>query len=131
MSGVVSDFDIVVVGAVQGNPVVGVSGVVVVIERVVETLVNVALSVDLVLVQVSVHVDVSETILQLGVVVVRDGREGIEQIGINLSGLGHIFPLLLLGLLLTVLHVRLHNVEVNAQDAGVYEEVKAIAHTAE
>jgi len=127
----VSDLVIVVVGAVQRNPVVCVSGVVIMIKRVVEALPDVALGVDLVIIQVSVHVDVSETILQLGVVVVRDGGEGIEEIGINLSGLGHILPLLLLGLLLTVLHVRLHNIEVNAQDAGVNEEVKAVAHAAE
>ena len=127
----VSDLVIVVVGAVQRNPVVCVSGVVIMIKRVVEALPYVALGVDLVLIQVSVHVDVSETILQLGVVVVRNGGEGIEKIGINLFGLGHILPLLLLGLLLTVLHVRLHNIEVNAQDAGVNEEVKAVAHAAE
>ena len=126
-----SDLVIVVIGAVQRNPVVCVSGVVIMIKRVVEALPDVALGVDLVIIQVSVHVDVSETILQLGVVVVRDGGEGIEEIGINLSGLGHILPLLLLGLLLTVLHVRLHNIEVNAQDAGVNEEVKAVAHAAE
>ncbi len=54
---------IVVVGAVQGNPIVRVSSRVVVIERVVEALPDVALGVDLVLIQVSVHANVSETIL--------------------------------------------------------------------
>ena len=64
---------VVVSGAVEGSPVVKVGSLVVVVEGVVETLPNIGLSVDLVLVQVIVHVDVSETVLQFGVVVVRDG----------------------------------------------------------
>lgn len=121
---------VVVIGAVKGDPVVDVVRLIVVIVRVVVVLPHILLGVDLVLVQITVHVDVSETILQLGVVVVGDRSERIEQIGVNLGGLGHRLPLLLLRLLLVALHVGLHNVEIDTEDAGVSQEVEAIAHAA-
>lgn len=86
------------------------------------------LCVDLILVQVSVHVDVSETVLQLWVVVIRNRSEGIEEIGVDLACLRHNIPLLLLLLGLAVLHVWLHNVEVEPEDAGVGQQVQAVAH---
>lgn len=123
-------FVIIVIGAVKRDPVVHVSGSVVVIIRVVIVLPNVLLGVDVVLVQVSVHVDVSETVLQLRVVVVGNWSEGIEQIRINLRCLGHGLPLFLLGFLLASLHVGLNDVEVECCDAGVGKQVEAIAHAA-
>ena len=64
---------VVVSGAVESGPVVKVGSLVVVVVGVVEALPNVGLGVDLILIQVIVHVDVSETVLQLRVVVVRNG----------------------------------------------------------
>ena len=78
-----SDFVIVVVGAVERNPVIQVRRLIVVVVRVVVILPYVLLGVHVVLVKVPVHVNVSETILQLGVVVVGNWREGVEQIGVD------------------------------------------------
>ena len=121
---------VVVIGAVKGDPVVHVGGLVVMIVRVVIVLPDVLLRVDLVLVQVVVHVNVRKSVLQLGVVVVGNGSEGIEQIGVNLGGLGHALPLLLLGFLLAGLHVGLHDVEIEGGDAWVSQKVEAITHAA-
>ena len=131
VSGGVSDSGLGIVGAVERNPVVCVDLLVVVIVRVVEVLPYVTLGVHVVLVQVVVHVDVSETIADLWRVVIRNGREGLEQIGINLLGLGHSIPLLFLGLGVALLHVGLDDVEVEREDTGVNEEVGAPAHSSE
>jgi hypothetical protein len=126
-----SDFVIVVVGAVERNPVIHVRRLIVVIVRVVVILPYVLLGVHVVLVKVPVHVNVSETILQLGVVVVRNGSEGIEEIGVDLASLGHDVPLLLLLLSLAVLHVGLHHVQVETEDAWVGQQVEPVAHATE
>lgn len=93
-----------------------------------EVLIRVLLGVNVILVEVTVHVNVSETVFQLGVVVIRNRSERIEQIGVNLGGLWHGIPLLFLRLILAVLHVGLHNIEVDTNDARVSQQVKAIAH---
>ena len=110
---------IVVVGAVERHPIVQVSRLVVVVVRVVVVFPHILLCVDLVLVEITVHVNVRETVLQFGVIVIGNGSEGIEQVGVDLGCLGHNVPLLLLLLLLAVLHVRLHHVEVDAENSGV------------
>ena len=120
-----------VVGAVEGDPVESESLLVVVIVRVMEVLPYVALSIDVVLVQVVVHVDVGEVVADLWRVVIRNRREGIEEIGINSLGLGHSIPLLLLGLLIAGLHVWLDHIQVEGEDAGVQQEVGAPGHSSE
>jgi len=123
-----SDFVIFVVGAMERNPVIQVRRLIVVIVRVVVILPYVLLGVHVVLVKVPVHVNVSETILQLGVVVVGNWSERIEQIWVNLRSLGHRFPLLLLRLLFTILHVWLNHIEVNSEKAWIGKEVQAVTH---
>ena len=127
----VSNVVLAVVGAVEGDPVESKSLFVVVVVRVVEVLPYVALCVDVVLVQVVVHVDVGEVVADLWRIVIRNGREGIEKIGINSLCLGHSIPLFLLGLLFVILHVWLHNVEVEREDAWVEQQVGAPAHSSE
>ena len=119
---------VVVVGTVKRDPVIHIRSVVVVIVRVVIVLPHILLGVDLILIQVSMHVNMSEAVLQLRVVVIRNGSERIEEIGVDLASLGHDVPLLLLLLGLAVLHVGLHHVQVDAQDTGVGQQVEAVAH---
>ena len=126
----VRDLLLVIVGAVEGHPVVHINRFVVVVVRVVIVLPHVLLGVDLVLVQVVVHVNVRESILELGVVVVGNRREGVEQVGVHLAGLGHGIPLVLFRLSVALLHVGLHDGQVEAHDAGVDQEVEAVAHAA-
>ena len=126
-----SDFVIVVVGAVERNPVIQIRRLIVVIVRVVIVLPHILFGVDLILIQVSMHMNVSETVLQLRVVVVRNGSEGIEEIGVDLGSLGHSLPLLLLLLGLAVLHVGLHHVQVETEDAWVGQQVEPVAHATE
>ena len=122
---------VIVTWTVEGDPVIHIRSAVVVIVRVVIVLPDVLLGVDLILIQVSMHVNVSESVLQLGVVVVRNGSEGIEEIGVDLASLGHDVPLLLLLLGLAVLHVGLHHVQVETEDAWVGQQVEPVAHATE
>ena len=122
---------VIVVWTVERDPVIHIRSVVVVIVGVVIVLPDVLLGVDLILIQVSMHVNVSESVLQLGVVVVRNGSEGIEEIGVDLASLGHDVPLLLLLLGLAVLHVGLHHVQVETEDAWVGQQVEPVAHATE
>ena len=122
---------VIVIGTVKRDPVIHIRSVVVVIVGVVIVLPDVLLGVDLILIQVSMHVNVSESVLQLGVVVVRNGSEGIEEIGVDLGSLGHHVPLLLLLLGLAVLHVGLHHVQVETEDAWVGQQVEPVAHATE
>jgi hypothetical protein len=103
---------------------------VVVVEGVVEVLPDVFLGVQLILVEIVMHANMRETILQLGVVVIRNRSEGIEQVRVNLAGLWHILPLILLGLVCRILHVGLDHVEIDSEDAWVNQKVCAPADTA-
>jgi len=96
----------------------------------VEALPYIGVSVELILIEVPVHSDVSECVSDLWRVVIRNRREGVEKIGVNTLGLGHSVPLLLLGFLLVILHVGLHYIEVEGEDAWVKQEVGAVAHAA-
>ena len=122
---------VIVAWTVEGDPVIHIRSAVVVIVRVVIVLPHILFGVDLILIQVSMHMNVSETVLQLRVVVVRNGSEGIEEIGVDLGSLGHDVPLLLLLLSLAVLHVGLHHVQVETEDAWVGQQVEPVAHATE
>ena len=91
-SGMSMGVGVIVTGAVKRGPVIDIRLLVVVIVGVVITLPDVGLGVDLVRVDFVVHVDMCKAILQLGVVVIGDGSEGVEQIGINLAELWHVGP---------------------------------------
>jgi hypothetical protein len=65
-------------------------------------LVRVVLNVDVVLIHVLAHVDLGEDVLKLWVVMERNGREWVEVVGVDLSGLGHQVILLLINLLLLI-----------------------------
>ena len=70
-------------GGSDRGPVVKPDSFVVVIVRVVVSLPDVILLVDVILVHVVSHVDVREGVLQLGVVVPWDGREWVEKIWVH------------------------------------------------
>ena len=122
---------VVVARAVERGPVEQVLTLVVVIEGVVIVLPNVLLGVNVVSIEVSVHADVREAILKLGVIVIGNGGEGVEQIGVNLLCLWHIVPLLLLLLTCALLHVRLNAEQIGTKESGVKKKVGAPAHAAE
>jgi len=90
----------------------------------------VVLRVDMVLIHILAHVDLSEDILELGVVVEGNGGEWVEVVGVDSFSLGHsvVFSLLL-GLLSAGL-VRLVGAEVKGNSCGVDEEVGAPSHAA-
>ena len=65
---------------------------------------NILFHIQVVSIGVIEHVYVSESVFQFLVIVVGDGGEGIEKIGINLFRLGHCVPLLLLRLFVSLSH---------------------------
>ena len=96
-----------------------------------EILPHVLLGVDLVLIDVVVHVNVCEAIPELRVVVIGNGCEGIEKVRVHLAVLWHGFPFLLLLILVALLHVGLHTEEISCKKRWIGEKVYTIAHTAE
>ena len=98
--------------------------------RVVESLPDVVLGIHVMLVGVVAQVDVGKHILQLGVVVERNGREWVEVVGVDGLGLSHVVVLLLLDGILLTLGVRLIGTEVNSEGRWVGESVDTPAHTA-
>lgn len=87
--------------------------------EVVVLFVRVVLNIEVVLVEVSEHVDSIESISELLVVMEGDGSEGVEDVSINGSGSGEVVPLGLSGLLFLCLRVRLI-------DEGVPDEDKRV-----
>ena len=121
-----------VVGWNHGNPVVGVSLLVIVIVRVVEQLVGVVIGIDLGLwIQVLEHLSVSISVPQLGVVVEWNCREWVEVVWINGLGLWHSFLIsnsLLLSGTSRVLGVQEPG---RAEESWVKCEMRNIVHSSE
>jgi hypothetical protein len=90
---------------VHASPVVGVSIFVVVIVGVMVVLPHVVVNIEVIFVDVVVHVYMSEDILELWVVVIGNSREWIENIWIHFLYLAHGVPLILLGCLASSLHL--------------------------
>lgn len=108
---------------VQTGPVVKVRVLVLVIVRVVIVLPHIVLGVDVVFVYVVVHFYVGEHVLQLGVVVVRDGSEGVENVRIDLRQLWQPLPILLFLSFLPPGEVWFHSGKVDYSQERVEEEV--------
>ena len=83
----------------NGDPVVGIGILVVVVVRVVVVLPDIVLGVDVVFVDMLVHTDVGQAVLGLRAVVVGDRSERVEQIRVHLLCLDQVVPGLLLGFL--------------------------------
>jgi len=115
----------------HAGPVVEVGFLVAVVIRVVVVLPLVILHVDVVLVHVLSHVDLGEDILQLGVVMERDGREWVEVVGIDNLSLCHSCHLGILNSLIRLSLVRRVDAEVETNGDWVDKEVGAPAHAAE
>ena len=98
--------------------------------RVVKALPDVVLSVDVVLVDVVDQVDISVGILQLGVVMEGNGRERVEEVGIDGPGLGHVVVLFLLDGVVLGLGVGLVSAIVKTGGGRVYQGVDTPAHPA-
>ena len=111
----------------QRHPVIGVLVLVVVVVREVVVLPDVFLRVDMVLIHIVVHLDVGEAILDLLTVVVGNGGEGVEQIGVHLLSLQQLVPGLLLSLLCLLLGVWLISKVVGREEGGVEEQVDRVA----
>jgi len=102
-----------------------------VIVRVVVPLPDVVLLIDVVLVHVVSHVDVSEGVLQLGVVVPWDWREWVEQIWVHFLCLHHVFQILIKLFLFLLLGVWNISPEVTTDKERVGEEVGEVVHATE
>ena len=90
----------------------------------------VVFGVDVVVVDVLAHVDLGEHILQLGVVVERDGREWVEVVGVNNLSLCHAIVLGLLGGFLLAGLIRLVRANIGSESHRVHQEVGAPGHAA-
>ena len=118
-------------GGSDRGPVVKPDSFVVVIVRVVVSLPDVILLVDVILVHVVSHVDVREGVLQLGVVVPWDGREWVEEVWVHFLSLHHVLKVLVelcLFLLLCVWNV---TIEVSTCKNGVSKKVSVVVHASE
>ena len=121
-----------IVGWYHGDPVVGVSLLLVVIVGVVESLVGVVLGVNLSLwIKVFEHFSVSISVSQLWVVVERNSREWVEVVWVD--GLSFWHSLLVSdSLLLSGTYRPLGVYEVERSEEGwVKSEVRSIAHSTE
>ena len=121
-----------VVGWNHGNPVVGVSLLVIVIVRVVEQLVGEVIGIDLGLwIQVFEHLSVSISVPQLGVVVEWNSREWVEVVWINGLGLWHSFLIsnsLFLSGTSGPLGVHEHD---GSEENWVKSEMRSVVHSSE
>ena len=113
------------------GPVIEVRFFVVVVVGVVVALPDVVLDVDLVAVEIITHVNISEDVLELGVVVEGHWCEWIEVVGVNGLRFGHFIPLFLFASLFLALCVGCVDTEVEANGAWVEKEVGAPAHFTE
>ena len=82
------------------GPVVGINLLVVVIVRIEVALVHIVLWVDVILIEVVSHIDVCVGVLELGVVVERNGGEGVEVVGVDGASLRTILQTVQSGLFL-------------------------------
>ena len=114
-----------VISSSDTGPVVDVGFLVAVVVRVEVVLPQVVLGVDVVLVEVVAHVDLSENILQLGVVVEGDGREWVEVVGVNNLSLCHAIVLSLLGSFFLAGLIRLVSANIGSESNRVHQEVGA------
>ena len=87
---------------------------------------HICLWVNVVLVDIVVHVDMRKDVLQLLIVMIGNWREGIEKIGINLFGLGHDIPFRLLLVGGSLVHVGLDTEEIDSKSGGVESEVGTV-----
>ena len=109
------------------GPVVGINLLVVVIVRIVVALVEIVLWVDVILIDVVSHVDVCVGVLELGVVVERNGGEGVEVVGVNGSCLRTILQTVNSGLLLLARLIGLVHKLVAEEERGVKHHVQSPA----
>ena len=104
---------------------------VVVVEALVVVFPEILVRVDVVLVDVVLHVGVCEDVLELGVVVVRDLSERVENIWVNWAALDHTVPLGFLGSIGARLPPGCDNELVKSECRRVEGQVGGVAHAAE
>ena len=93
---------------------------------------DVVVLVDVVLVHVMSHVDVSEGVLQLWVVVPWDRREGVEKIWVHFFCLHHVLHLLVERCLLCLLAIEVVvGIEASTSKDWIGEKVSVIVHAPE
>jgi len=103
----------------------------VMVERVVEVSPDVGIGINMVLVQVLVHVNVGEHVLQLGVVVVRHRSEGVEEIRIDLFSSRNHIKFFLLIIFSSHGHVRLHAKDVSQNQTRVDSQMSGIVYSSQ
>ena len=92
---------------------------------------GVVLCVDMVSVQVVVEVDVGEHMLDFLTVVIGDRGERIEQVGVHSLGRWETVPLLLVGVVVSLLLPGGDHEDVEGQGAGVEKKMSLVSHSAE
>ena len=112
------------------SPVIHVGLLVTVIIHVVVASPSIVIDIQVVGFKIVSHVEVSVHVFQLGVVVVWDRREWIEEIWINGLGWSHGLPLRLIGGFVVPLLPGHHNLVDKEEESWVDHQVSAPAHTA-
>ena len=113
------------------GPVVGINLLVVVIVRIEVALVHIVLWVDVILIEVVSHIDVCVGVLELGVVVERNGGEGVEVVGVDGASLRTILQTVQSGLFLLARLVRLVHKLVAEEECRVKHHVQSPAGAAD
>lgn len=91
---------------------------------------DVVLGVDVVLVGVASHVDMRVNVLQLGVVMVRNWSEGVEEVWVDCVDFDEAIPFGFLSGFCSCFLPRCNNPQVEAQSGRIKSKMGGVAHAA-